>query len=499
MNGTFLQKIKKDYLFFGGISFLYGIFFTFCFYKNMYGITFPIGVVGTLFVYKLFLNKIGLQIKKGSVRYIVGMILLGIAISITTNFFFIFFNWIGCVLLFILFMMHQFYNDWEWRFPRYVKNMFRIGFGWVAQIAAPFADAKNVLAKRKEKSEKNSQTTKAVVTGLIISFMLLIVVFPLLLSSDLIFTKLFKKVFGVLNFAKFNIEFNFGTPILILMFFLVGFICCYAFFQTLCKKNLDEQEEKQIKQYNPVTGITINVILTCVYIVYCLVQILYLFIGLKNGLPAGVTYSEYARSGFWELLFVSFINFFLVVISTYIFERNKILKILLLIISGCTFIMIGSSAYRMILYIKQYHLTFLRILVLWFLCVTAIFMIGVILSILNRKFPLFRYIVLTLMCCYIGLNYVRPDVIIAKYNLSQDHIKAEDLMYLFDDISYDAIPVLAEYDLDKIEFEDEAEKQWIQLQIEIRMKYISEENDGIYFRKANYARIKAKKAAEQYF
>lgn len=486
--------MKENYRYFGGISFLYGIFFTFCFYKNIYGITFPICVIGTLYVYKLFLKKIGLGIKKGSMRYVIGMILLGIATSMTTNFFFIFFNWVGCVLLFILFMMHQFYNDLEWRFPRYVKNMFLIGFGWLGQIRTPFTDAKNIFSKKKEENEESQQTKKAIVIGLIISFMLLMVVFPLLLSSDMIFNNLLKNVFSIFDFTNFNI----GTPILMFGFFLVGFICCYAFFKALCKNNLDAQEEKQMKQYNPVTGITIGAVFTFVYAVYCIVQILYLFIGLEKGLPAGVTYSEYARSGFWELLFVSFINFFLVVICTYIFEENKILKTLLLIISGCTFIMIGSSAYRMILYVQQYHLTFLRILVLWFLGVAAIFMVGVILSIRNRKFPLFRYIVLAMMCCYIGLNYARPDVIIAKYNLSQEHIKGWDILYLFDDTSYDAIPVLAEFDLDKAEFEDEAEKTWIQMQIDIRMKCISEENDGIYFRKANYARIRAKLAADKY-
>lgn len=494
MNEIYLEKIEENYKFFGGISFLYGIFFTFCFYKNIYGITFPICVIGTLFVYHLFMKKIGLGIKKESTRYIIGMIMLGIANSITTNFFFIFFNWIGCVLLFILFMLHQFYNDYEWRFPRYAKNLFLAGFGWLGHIAAPFVDGKNEFTKKKQVNEENKQTTKGIIIGLFISVMILIVVLPLLLSSDMIFTNFFNRAFSIFNFENFDI----GTPILIFMFFLVGFVCCYSFLKMLCKNNFDNQEEKRVEQSNPVIGITINAVLTFVYGAYCLVQILYLFMGLENGLPAGVTYSEYARSGFWELLFVSLINFFLVVTFTYIFKENKILKILLLIISGCTFIMIGSSAYRMILYVQQYHLTFLRVLVLWFLIVEAIFMVGVILSIFKRQFPLFRYIVLALMCCYIALNYIRPDVMIAKYNLSQEHVKSTDILYLLDDFSYDAIPVLAEFDMGKVEYERQEDEEELKSRIEGTMKYITETNEGIYFRKANYSRIMAKKIADKY-
>lgn len=423
------------------------------------------------------------------------MIFIGIATSITTNFFLIFFNWVGHVLLFILFMLHQFYNDYEWEFPKYAKNLFSAGFGWIGYIATPFVDGKNEFTKKKHVDKRNQQTTKSIIVGLFISMMLLIIVLPLLLSSDIVFTSFFNRAFSILSIRNLDIE----TPILMLVFFLVGYICCYSFFKMLCKSNFNKREEIRIEQSNPIIGITINSVLTFVYGSYCLVQILYLFIGLENGLPIGVTYSEYARSGFWELLFVSLINFFLVVICTYVFKENKMLKILLIIISGCTFIMIGSSAYRMILYVKQYHLTFLRVLVLWFLIVEAIFMIGVILSIFKRQFPLFRYIVLAIMCCYIVLNYARPDVLIAKYNLSQQHVKSTDIIYLLDTSSYDAISVLAEFDMEKVEYERARDEEELKSRIEGTMKYISETNKGIYFRKANYSRIVAKLVADKYY
>jgi len=63
------------------------------------------------------------------------------------------------------------------------------------------------------------------------------------------------------------------------------------------------------------------------------------------------------------------LNLLLVLAGMRFFKESKILKVLLTLMCLCTFIMIASSAMRMILYIKTYHLTFLRILVLWGLLV----------------------------------------------------------------------------------------------------------------------------------
>ena len=125
----------------------------------------------------------------------------------------------------------------------------------------------------------------------------------------------------------------------------------------------------------------IYICIAVIYLFYSVIQIIYLFIGQDGGIPAEITYAEYARSGFWELLFVSIINFLMVLVSIYLFQENKILKGILAIICMCTFIMIFSSAYRMWMYVDVYHLTFLRMFVLWFLGTLTLVMLGTILSI----------------------------------------------------------------------------------------------------------------------
>ena len=108
-------------------------------------------------------------------------------------------------------------------------------------------------------------------------------------------------------------------------------------------------------------------------------------------LPEGVTYSSYARQGFFQLLFVAVMNLVMVLMNLKFFKRSRFLNGVLTVICGCTYVMIASAAYRMALYVGEYHLTYLRVLVLWFLLLLACMMAGVVILIYRNRFPLFGW------------------------------------------------------------------------------------------------------------
>ena len=83
-----LGRMREDYKFFGGLSVAYGIIFSFCLYKNLHGITFPVCVAVTIAVSILFLHRINFKLAKRSMPYIIGMVLLGISTAYTSSFFF---------------------------------------------------------------------------------------------------------------------------------------------------------------------------------------------------------------------------------------------------------------------------------------------------------------------------------------------------------------------------------------------------------------------------
>lgn len=119
-----MMKIRDNYKYFGGLSLVYGLIFTFCLYKNVSGITFPICVGVTVVFAVLFMKKINYRIMKNSLPYLIGMGLLGISSAYTTSTFMHIFNIIGVLLLFMVFMIHQFYDDNVWNFPAYVQRIF---------------------------------------------------------------------------------------------------------------------------------------------------------------------------------------------------------------------------------------------------------------------------------------------------------------------------------------------------------------------------------------
>lgn len=190
------------------------------------------------------------------------------------------------------------------------------------------------------------------------------------------------------------------------------------------------------------------------YLLFCAVQIFYLFLHLGT-LPAHLTYAEYVHRGFFQLLFVVFINLALVLCILKYFRSNRILKGILILVSACTYIMIASAAYRLLLYIAVYHLTLLRLLVLWFLALTAVLMAGVLAIIFKETFPLCRYCIVTISVFYTCFALARPDSVIARYNLTSDPFLAqEDLEYLAT-LSLDAVPMMERYLPDSHVFPDD--------------------------------------------
>jgi len=493
MEKPLVNNMRENYGYFGGLSLIYGLLFAFCIYKNTHGVTFIIYAAATVVFAVLFMKKIGFHLQKKTKRYFIGMMLLSIAMIFTTDFFFIAFNWIGMLLLFGVAMIHQFYNDGQWNFPAYLQRLFILFGTAIGLCFFPFKHGVQYLTGTDSGKKK---TVYAILIGFLVALGLLVVILPLLLRSDMVFATFFGDILKYINLPTI-----FGVGVTVIL----GFTACYAFFSSLCSYNFPVETERKLKYYNPIVGITFTSVLGFIYMLYCGIQILYLFLGLDKGLPSAVTYSEYARSGFWELLFVSIINFVLVLICMYVFTENKVLKGVLTFISGCTYIMLISAAYRMLIYVGQYDLTFLRVLVMWFLLVLALIMGGVIVSIFRKSFPLFRYIMMIVAICYITFALSRPNYWIVQYNVAHaEEMSYSDIQYLMVNFPEDAASAIAEIDPEAISEGADSSRYYQFSTKDIKgglydyFYNLSNNNEGVYFRKANYVRIRAKLIADDY-
>lgn len=451
MNERYIEKMRKDRSWFLKMSLLFGLCFVFFIYRNMSGITFPILTAALAGFSAAFLRRMGITVSKDSVLYGAGILLLGISTCLTASGFLHFFNTLGIMLLFCAWLLHQIQDDGKWGFLQYLKKFFDLAGMWFLSLAEPFRRSEDDKSVDKKSGMLKSARTKQVLAGILSAAVFLCIVLPLLMMSDRVFSRFFTELFSLFDLADIFEEFDLGNLIGIILTFLTGMIGIYAVFAAVFRMDQGIGKKENVKKADTVTGITFTGILAVVYVFYSMIQIVYLFLRLDTGLPDGMTYSQYAHEGFWQLLVVSMINFAAVVICIQIFEKNKVLQMLLCVISVCTCVMILSAAYRMMLYVGEYDLTFLRVLVLWFLAVLMIIFFGVIYSIFRREFRLFKYIMAVLSVMYIGFSFSRPDRIIAEYNITNaESMDYDDVMYLLYGLSEDAAAELTKIDMEEL-------------------------------------------------
>jgi predicted membrane channel-forming protein YqfA (hemolysin III family) len=163
------------------------------------------------------------------------------------------------------------------------------------------------------------------------------------------------------------------------------------------------------------------IMLNLIYIVFFVALSSYLFSAFTGNLPLDMTYSEYARRGFFELCAVSVINLG-VIAFTYTFGKReekqypKVLKALTAVISFFTILLVATAISKMLLYMSSYGLTRLRVYSFWFLIV-ILFVFGLILIWHFKPFNLGKYLIIGVSVLFMALAVSNTDGLIAEYNI----------------------------------------------------------------------------------
>ena len=296
------EKKIRHFGLFGLSSVIYALFYTFCLYKNASGITYPFFTGGTLFYFFSFLKKSGISAKKDSAFYAVSIELLGISTFCTDNKNIILMNKCGIFILFFILFIHNFYQDKLWDIFKYFQAILQTILGSLHSFTRPVTDFK-LYRKAEKTKDKNKMSGPAyIMIGLLISLPLLTVVLSLLSSADIVFRS-FIKDFAFIDWLSEN-------------FIGLTFSILFSFFASYCisaylEKRSIKEEVADKRTGEPLIAITFTAILSFIYLLFSGIQIIYLFAGNMQ-LPKPYTYAEYAREGFFQLLFVCLINLVLV-------------------------------------------------------------------------------------------------------------------------------------------------------------------------------------------
>ncbi len=299
--------------------------------------------------------------------------------------------------------------------PRSFENIFK-----------PF----NFLGQFIKRKEETSETKRNIIKGIIISIPLIFVLILLLSSADKMFN------YFIINAFKFN-NLNFSETlghlllVLVLFFYFFGFMWSFNYpFEIFSynKKNKTELDGTII--------ITLLVLINILYAIFCAIQTKYLYGNNDKILPDGLSYAQYAREGFFQLVTVTIINLLIILIITKMGKYHhdkaiKLSKVLMNIILLFTLIMLYASHYKLSLYEDAYGFTFLRFFVHYTILAIFILIILFSIGIWRPKINLMKYSIVLLIVMYLFINFFNADKFIANKNFDRyEKINKIDASYI---------------------------------------------------------------------
>lgn len=300
-------------------------------------------------------------------------------------------------------------------------------------VFSPFLSIRNSLKNNKLKQYSS------VFLGIIVALPVLFIIIPLLSSSDIAFESVINKIFE-----------NTALIFIALIIDLVLTPVFYSLFFYLKKSpSLEKENAEKYKGKLAVSGINAFLIsISFVYLFYLFTQLAYIVDAFKFVLPDDYTAAEFARSGFFQMAVIVFINFVILGLTAINVKRNdfklpKSTKAILLFISAFTIFYISTAIFKMMKYISIYGLTRLRVLTSVFMIMLALIFVIIILKLLFNKIKYIKPIIIVCTLTLLSVSMVNINTVIAEYNYK--NFKAGKIQIdvsQIDSLGVSGIPVL---------------------------------------------------------
>lgn len=294
-----------------------------------------------------------------------------------------------------------------------------------ALFIMPFVSFADVFcALSQGKSRERFKIILKILIGIAIAFVPTVIVVSLL-SYDDGFVEILKSIF---RFDFHTIVVNvfsivFGVP--------VGMYIFGAFISSSDKKcesaltaRSIRKTAKQLRLFSPISAVAASLPILVLYVVFFISQWKYYVSGFVGMLPDNESYAQYARDGFFQLCAVAVINFVIMLALSLFMKRNEknksfVLKILSLVFSLFTLILISTALAKMLLYINRYGLTPKRVYASWFMLVLALVFIISIFKQFVRRFKIVPNAIIISVVMFAVVAIGGTEEFIAKYNVDR--------------------------------------------------------------------------------
>lgn len=434
-------------------SFVLAIVQSILFYGKEIGISMLIfTIVGNGIAYYILNRKNKIKNKNG--------FLLMIPILLLSSTYFIFANkTLYSTNILVLIILHLLMFVIVTNKKDYIKNHLYNAFELLTDTIGSYEEGiKLTKEKAKEHIKTNNKIDKndikKVAISLLIVFAVVGVVIILLSSADSIFANIFSGLRNI--FRNINIK-NIFTIMLRLVIIVIAYVLFLSFILNVQEENSNDKKEIKRNSKYASTIKLLLIALNIVYLVFCYIQISSLF--AKVNLDSSFNYANYARTGFFQLMFVSFINFAVILVSNMFNEnKEKIIKILNLFLVIFTIIIVISSMYRMYMYEMEYGLTYLRMFVYIILITELAVFVPTTIYIFNEKFDFIKWGLAIGICVYCVINFINIEKIIIEKNINRSTSVPIDYEYISKIATEDSYNLLEEkLEEENISFEEELE------------------------------------------
>lgn len=409
----------------GKIGLSYSVFIT-CFYGVFFwryrSFSFTNKKLGLLLIASIWLLAASFFLHSNMVLYLLNILVIPVM-----------------VLIQLVLVTYPAENQWH-RWP-FVQKLF-LSVGSAIAYVFRFTMYGPRLALR-GLEEKKSAAIRKVLIGVAISFPLLFVIVNLLVSAD----QQFGNMLGTI--PRWLLGLKIEEEILRTIAVSIYTLAIFGLLQVLRTKHplpAEQPVQKNKMTWDSVISLTVLTLLNIVYLLFVIVQFQYFF---SETLKEGYTYAEFARRGFFELLFVTMLN--LLIISTLVSFVDKSSKLLTLAIRGLlsllvifSGIMLYSAFIRLFMYEEAYGFTFARVLAHSFMVFLLVILCYSFMRIWMERLSLVRFYIISAIIFYTLVNTIQLDRFVVERNLERYSETGKIDIYYLNSLSYEGVEGLVE-------------------------------------------------------
>lgn len=359
----------------------------------------------------------------------------------------IFFRWWNTLALMALIPIHAMEalgcHPW-WKAEMLGERCKLLFQGLFGNLWACFAAAIPSEQKTREKPKR----TMTVVLGTCGAAALVSILLPVLTSADALFAA---SAAGLQPFMR-SIQLSGVLQRLFWALLLTPFVYSLLYSMGNPKRLCPAKEEKGLR-LDVLGFVLVLAAVDGLYLAFLAVQSAGLFGGPAYLAAHGISYAEWARSGFFQMVGVTVVNLSLMLAALCLSRRDgrdwAVLRGLCALLAGESALLLASAAWRMTLYVSAYGLSFKRLMTYWGMVMMALFLLAGLWKVRRPDFRFCKWAFPMALAGWLFINCVPVDCLVAKNQVDR-YLSGESqtvsVGYLVYTLSYDTLSQLERLD-----------------------------------------------------